>query len=80
MAHSHRLLVVIGVMVMMIVMVVGMYNDHDLRLRRNGYCEAEDESDSEQQLFHVLMMRHGLVNSRATLTSARKRCFLCHCA
>jgi len=39
------------VMVMVVVMCV--YYDH-LRLRRIRYCEAEDESDCKQKLFHNL--------------------------
>jgi hypothetical protein len=39
-------------MVMVVVMMVVNYH-HDLRLRRIGYCEAEDEDQSEQKLFHT---------------------------
>jgi hypothetical protein len=55
---------------MMVVMVVVYYN-HDLRLRRIGYCEAEGEHESEQNLFHDLSML--LVKSiyRATMTTPR---------
>jgi hypothetical protein len=36
----------------MVVMVAVMNYHHDLRLRRIGCCEAEDEHESEQNLFH----------------------------
>ena len=46
----------IGVVVvmMMVVVVVVAYDHHDLRLRRIRSCEAEDESESKQNLFHSL--------------------------
>lgn len=40
-------------MVMTMVAVMNYY--HNLRLRRIGYCEAEDEHESEQNLFHNLV-------------------------
>jgi hypothetical protein len=43
----------IGVVVVMMVVVVA-YDHHDLRLRRIRSCEAEDESESKQNLFHSL--------------------------
>jgi hypothetical protein len=48
----NRLLVGVVVMVMVVVMV-GMDYHHNLRLRRKGYREAEDEHYSEQKLFHT---------------------------
>jgi hypothetical protein len=41
---------------MMVVMVVVDYN-HDLRLHRIRYCEAEGEHESEQNFFHNLVCR-----------------------
>jgi hypothetical protein len=41
----NRLLRETGVVVMMVVAVVVDYH-HDLRLRRIGHCEAEDENQS----------------------------------
>jgi hypothetical protein len=53
---SGYLLIELEVRVMvMAVMVVAMHYHYDLRLRRIGYCEAEDEHDSEQNLFHNLV-------------------------
>jgi hypothetical protein len=51
---STDLLVEIGVMVVMMVVVMVAYDHHDLRLRRIRCCEAEDESESKQNLFHSL--------------------------
>jgi hypothetical protein len=42
---------------MMMVMVAVMNYHHNLRLRRIGYCEAEDEHETEQNLFHNLVCR-----------------------
>jgi hypothetical protein len=43
---------------MMMVMVMAMvYDHHNLRLRRIGYCETEDEHESEQNSFHSLVCR-----------------------
>jgi hypothetical protein len=41
------------VTIVVVVMVHTYSNDH-LRLRRIWYCEAEDESQSKQKLFHTL--------------------------
>jgi len=41
---------------MMMVMAVMYYHDH-LRLCRIGYCETEDEHESEQNSFHSLVCR-----------------------
>ena len=41
----------------MAVMVMAVYNHHNLRLRRVGYSEAEDESQCEQNLFHTPVSR-----------------------
>jgi hypothetical protein len=46
------------VTVVMVVMVMMNYH-HNLRLRRKGYREAEDEKCSEQKLFHSLRMTLG---------------------
>jgi hypothetical protein len=42
---------------MMMVMVAVMNYHHNLRLRRIGYCEAEDEHEAEQNLFHNSVCR-----------------------
>ena len=41
----------------MMVVVMGMYNHHNLRLRRKWQCETEEESESEQYLFHASVWR-----------------------
>jgi hypothetical protein len=41
-------------MPVMVMMVVAYRDDH-LRLRRIRYCEAEDENQSKQNLFHALV-------------------------
>jgi hypothetical protein len=43
-------------MMMMVMVAVVNHNDY-LRLRRIGYCEAEDEHEAEQNLFHNLVSR-----------------------
>jgi hypothetical protein len=43
-------------MVMMVVMMV-VYDHHNLRLRRIGHCEAEEENRAKQNLFHSLVSR-----------------------
>jgi hypothetical protein len=50
----NRLLIEVGVVMMMMVVTV-VYYDHNLRLRRIGCCEAEDESECKQNLFHALV-------------------------
>lgn len=70
-----RLLIELEVrmVVMVVVMVAGM-DDHDnLRLRRIGYREAEGEHESEQNLFHDTVCRPAKSEYRATLTAARRR-------
>ncbi len=54
-----RLLIELEVrmVVMVVVMVAGMGDHYNLRLRRIGYCEAEDEHESEQNLFHNSVSR-----------------------
>jgi len=49
-----RLLVKVGVVVMMVVVAM-VYDHHNLRLRRIGCREAEDESQCEENLFHALV-------------------------
>jgi hypothetical protein len=49
--------VVVVVVMMMVVMMVIVYNHHYLRLRRDWSHEAEDEDNSQQNLFHVIQMR-----------------------
>lgn len=51
---AHRLPVgsIVVAVVVMTVMVMAVYNDHHLRLRRVGHCEAEDQGESEQDSFH----------------------------
>jgi len=60
-----------GVMMVIVMVVMMAMNDHyNLRLRRIRHCEAEDEDQSEQNLFHSPSMAHRKVMRRATLTSA----------
>jgi hypothetical protein len=40
------------VVMMVVVMVMAVFNHHDLRLRRIGCCEAEDESQCKQNFLH----------------------------
>lgn len=47
---------------MMMVMVVVYYN-HNLRLRRIGYCETEGEHESEQNSFHNTVSRSPNLNT-----------------
>jgi hypothetical protein len=42
---------------MMVTVVAMMNHDDYLRLRRIGYCEAEDEHEAEQNLFHNSVSR-----------------------
>jgi len=69
---SNLLLVVIVVVVMMsvVVMMALAYCHHHLRLRRIRCCDAEDESQCEQNLFHTLRMTRRAANCRSTLTCA----------
>ena len=53
----HRLLIEVGVAIMMMVVMVVVYYYHNLRLRRIGCCEAEDESQCEENPFHALVWR-----------------------
>jgi hypothetical protein len=48
---------------MMVVMVVGVNNHHNLRLRRIGCREAEEEHESEQNLFHNSVSRRANQNT-----------------
>jgi hypothetical protein len=57
---------------MVMVMAVVVDYHHNLRLRRVRYCEAEDEHESEQNLFHKLSMPPGKSKYRATMTTARR--------
>ena len=41
----------------MMVVVMVRYDHHNLRLRRIRCCEAEDESQSENDLFHNSVWR-----------------------
>jgi hypothetical protein len=66
-------------MVMMVVVMMVYYHYH-LRLRRIGYCETEDEGQSEQKLFHIFMMMRRMTISRATLTCPCKHRFRCESA
>jgi len=38
---------------MMMVVVMVVYDHHDLRLRRIRHCETEEENRSEPKLFHA---------------------------
>ncbi len=51
-----------GVVMMMTVMAV-VYDHHNLRLRRIGNCETEDEHESEQNLFHGSVCRRANLNT-----------------
>jgi hypothetical protein len=48
------LVVLIVLVMVMVVVMMGMYFHHNLRLRRIGYCEAEEEHRCKQKLFHTL--------------------------
>ena len=54
-ALLNRLLLQIVVVMMVVVVMMGVYYHH-LRLRRKRHREAGDENQSEQILFHTLMM------------------------
>ena len=41
-------------MMMVVVVMVGMYDHHDLGLRRIRYRETEEKHRSKQKLFHTL--------------------------
>jgi hypothetical protein len=41
--------------IMVMVMVAGVYDHHNLRLRRVGQCEAEEKNQAEPNLFHTLL-------------------------
>jgi hypothetical protein len=56
-----RLLIEVGVMMTMMVMAV--YDHHNLRLRRIRCCEAEDESQCKENLFHALVLRPPFLNT-----------------
>ena len=43
--------------VVMMVMVMEVYNHHDLRLRRIRHYEAEGENESQQNSFHDSVWR-----------------------
>jgi hypothetical protein len=49
-----------AVVVVMVVMMMAVYDHHDLRLRRIRHCEAEDKNDSKQNLFHDSVWRAAL--------------------
>jgi hypothetical protein len=57
---------------MMVMVMAVMYYDHNLRLRRIGYCETEDEHESEQNSFHSISIPLDKSIYRATMTTARK--------
>jgi hypothetical protein len=44
-----------GIVMVMAMMVMAMYNDYHLSLRRIGYREAEEKGDSEQSFLHSLV-------------------------
>lgn len=52
-----RLLADLEVRVVVMTMVAVVNDHHDLRLRRIGNCEAEDEHETEQNLFHDSVCR-----------------------
>jgi len=43
------------VMVVVVMMVVGVHNDHHLRLRCIRYRKAEDKNQPEQESLHALL-------------------------
>jgi hypothetical protein len=47
---------------MVVVMTVVYYHDH-LRRCRIGYCETEDEHESEQNSFHSIVCRLANLNT-----------------
>jgi hypothetical protein len=55
--------------IVMVVMV--MYHHDHLRLRRIRHCEAEDENQSKQKLFHTLIVTRRIIFFRAGLTYPR---------
>ncbi len=42
------------VVMVVVVMMMGVFSHHDLRLRRIRNCEAEEEHYSKEKLFHAL--------------------------
>lgn len=62
----------IVVVMVAVMMVAGMNNHDNLRLRCIGYREAEDEHKSEQDLFHKLSVPPGKSKLRAALTDATR--------
>jgi hypothetical protein len=53
----RHLLVVNDLVMVVTVMVMAVNDYHNLRLRRIRYREAEDENQSEQNLFHTSVSR-----------------------
>jgi hypothetical protein len=51
--RGDALLDVTGVVMMVVVMVMGMDYHHDLRLRRKGNRETEEENHTKEYLFHL---------------------------
>jgi uncharacterized membrane protein len=47
-------MVMVVVMMMMVMMVIGVNGDNHLRLHRIWQREAEEKSDSKQNIFHAL--------------------------
>ena len=62
----------------MVMVVVMVYNHHNLRWHRIRYCEAEGENSSEKKFFHTSRMTRRTDQCRAILTYARKHCFQKH--
>lgn len=48
---------------MMVMVMAGVDHNDNLRLRRIGCCEAEDEHESKQNLFHNSVCRSGIRNT-----------------
>jgi hypothetical protein len=65
-------IVMIAMVPLMMVVVMGIDNDHYLRLRHVGNREAEDENQSGQRLFHLLRMSQFAMKYGATLTYVRE--------
>jgi hypothetical protein len=59
-------------MMMVVVMMVMVHDNHDLRLRCIRDCKAEEKCEPEKILFHSLLWRFASLFSRAILTASQK--------
>jgi hypothetical protein len=48
---------------MMVVVMMVVYYHHNLRLHRIGYCETEEEHESEYNSFHGSVCRSANLNT-----------------